>query len=254
MALTAVRQAESTPNVQLILTTMLFAMSDLLKVGPVEEHLAMLDTFQRPGPPSCCTFPCSRSTPGSSGRRTSCRLVGTPRPDASPTVPLSVGCPGPRAQRRGHPRRDRPIGWHSTLGGSSICCPRSSGRSPPTRACACGRSPSSARSPKRDVSVEASQHPRRDGRRRRPALAGQPDVLPIALCPRRRRLHARRPGRGPRSLFSALEPYHERLAIAGLAGISMGPVSGYAGRAAHAAGASRRRPGYFRGNHHVRVV
>ena len=37
-------------------------------------------------------------------------------------------------------------------------------------------------------------------------------------------------------LFRALEPYHDRLAIAGLAGISMGPVSGYAGRAAHAAG------------------
>ena len=31
-------------------------------------------------------------------------------------------------------------------------------------------------------------------------------------------------------------PYHRRLAIVGLAGMSMGPVSRYAGRAAHAAG------------------
>jgi hypothetical protein len=37
-------------------------------------------------------------------------------------------------------------------------------------------------------------------------------------------------------LFGVLEPYRGRLAIAGLAGLSMGPVSGYAGRAAHAAG------------------
>ncbi len=37
-------------------------------------------------------------------------------------------------------------------------------------------------------------------------------------------------------LYRALAPYHARLAIAGLAGITMGPVSGYAGRAAHAAG------------------
>ena len=112
--------------------------------------------------------------------------------------------------------------------------PRASAWSPPTRACGCGRSPWCARWSTPDRLDEAgSMLGELVGPTGGPAR--QPDVLPVVVRARRRRVYARRPGRSE-ILFRALAPYHGRLAIAGLAGISMGPVSGYAGRAAHAAG------------------
>ena len=46
VAMTAVREAGRTTNVQLQLTAKLFALADLLELGRIEDHLAMLSEFR----------------------------------------------------------------------------------------------------------------------------------------------------------------------------------------------------------------
>ena len=195
-------------------------MLDTFQTRATDLHLPLFEVYAqfirrvaravgrqvRRGPPSRRRAP---SPPASA------RTAATPR---SPTPASSTGC-------------------RSTPAGSSTCCPRSSatGRRPPAPAAVADRPRPHARRGRTDEE-EVGKTARRAGRCRRSAPARQPDVLPVAVRPRRRRLHARRPGTSSEILYRALAPYHDRLAIAGLAGISMGPVSGYAGRAAHAAG------------------
>ena len=47
VAMTAVREADRTSNVQLQLTAKLFALVDLLELGRIEEHLAILQDFRQ---------------------------------------------------------------------------------------------------------------------------------------------------------------------------------------------------------------
>ena len=61
----------------------------------------------------------------------------------------------------------------------------------------------------------------------------------------RRRRRARGHRCGPRVLRRALEPYADRLAVSGLAGISIGPVSRYVGVAAMVSGDVESAPRYL---------
>ena len=138
MALTAVRQAESTPNVQLMLTTMLFAMSDLLESGRMEEHLAMLDTFSARA--SDLHLPLFEVYARFIERLP--RAVGRSvrRSPTSRRRRPGVRCPLPRAQRRGHPRRDRlPAGARHRAAGRPPARDRAAGRSQPTPAAVADR-------------------------------------------------------------------------------------------------------------------
>ena len=181
------REAQATPNVQLLLTTMLFALSDLLESGRMEEHLAMLDTFRTTATdlhlPMFDVYAqfIEASHELSAGRYAEARRLAD-----------SALAAGIRSHGRNAEVTHAGIltGCRSTPGGWSTCSRRSSGRSPPTRAFGCGRSPSSARSP------------RPAGGRGGALLADLVDVdgphlrdnqmfFPSVVRPRRRRLHAR---------------------------------------------------------------
>ena len=232
-ALVAVRHAEATPNVQLLLTAMLFAISDLLESGRMEEHLAMLDAFR------------ARAT------ELHLPLFEVYAQFIEATHELSAGryaearrladgalAAGIRSHGRNAEVTHAGIVYRLALdtGRLAQLLPgdRAPGGRPPPPAVVADR-------------PRARSGRCRAGRRRRRRCSPRWSTSTASTCATTRCTSPRCAcsstwpscvGDRMRSeiLFQALAPYHGRLAIAGLAGISMGPVSGYAGRAAHGAG------------------
>jgi hypothetical protein len=232
VALTAVREAQATPNVQLTLTAMLFALSDLLESGRIEEHLAMLDSFRTtamelhlPMFEVYAQF-IEASHALSAGRYAEARRL------ADNALAAGIRSHGRNAEvthagilyrlslDTGRlvdllPEIERQVAANPRLRLWQIALVRTLAEA--------GRGAEAAAMLDDLVGVDGLHL--RDNQMFFPSLCALVDVAFML-------------GDRPRSemLLHALEPYRGRLAIAGLAGLSMGPVSGYAGRAAHAAG------------------
>ncbi len=191
-------------------------------------------TSSAPAPPSC-TCRCSRSTATSSRPRTACRPATTPRPSASPTLALATGRAAPRRQRRGRLRRRLFRIAHDLDRRVAAARRERADAAPPTRGCGCGRSPVVG------ALVDAG---RLDEARTtsRSSSASTACTCRTTRCSSSRRARSSPPPprsatrSGPRVLRQALEPYADRIAVSGLAGISIGPVSGYVGVAAMVSG------------------
>ena len=233
--LEAVRHAHDAGNVHLELTAMLFAMSDLLEQGRMAEHLAMLDEFtaacRRAARRRCsrCTAMFQRASHAlSAGDYAEARRLAD---DA-----LAAG------------RRSHGVNAEVAYAGVWFRLALDLGRLPatlPESERMLRRQPAAAdvadRRRARPSSPPAASTTPGSTSRTSSALDGvqharQPDVPPGDV-------HARRGARWPSTIPTraavvrrALEPYADRIATSGLAGISIGPVSDYVGLAAEAAG------------------
>ena len=171
-----------------------------------------------------------------SRRRTRSRPATTTRPSASPTRPSPPGS----ARTASTPRSPTPASGSASPSTSAGCrrrSPRASGWSPPTRGCGCGRSPL-VRAPRRRRPPRRRPRALFDdlvGARRRRTCATTRCSCPArassSRSPSRSTTPSGRPCCGGRSSRTPA-----RIAVSGLAGISIGPVSGYVGLAAHGAG------------------
>ncbi len=218
---------------QLLLTTMLFALSDLLESGRMEEHLAMLDTFRTTATelhlPMFDVYAqfIEASHELSAGRYAEARRL------ADSALAAGIRSHGRNAEvthagilyrlslDTGRlvdllPEIERQVAANPRLRLWQIALVRTLAEA--------GREAEAAALLADLVDVDGA------------APARQPDVLPVSLCALVDVAFMLGDRARSEILFRALEPYRGRLAIAGLAGISMGPVCGYAGRAAHAAG------------------
>ncbi len=232
ISLTAVREAESTPNVQLTLTTMLFALSDLLELGRMEEHLAMLDTFQTKATdlhlPLFDVYAqfIAASHELSAGRYAEARrladsaLAAGIRSHGRNAEVIHAGILYRLSLDTGHlaellPEIRRRVAAHPRLRLWQIALVRTLTEAEDEE--------EAGKLLAELVDVDGLHL--RDNQMFFPSLCALADVA-YMLGDRER----------AEILYRALMPYHRRLAIVGLAGMSMGPVSRYAGRAAHAAG------------------